>query len=202
MGMKGRQMFRFSAKRKIPIGASGHLGFTPSMLWPEDVAVLAGHLLRLSAEDRRIRFGHLVSDRFLENYADLALRPGCIVIGAFADGALRGIGEARPCVSDDDEMEAAFTVESGYKGRGMGAGLFDEMMRAISDSGRQRVVMACIRSNSRMIALASKHGAQLLENSAYQTVDGGLTGTLGDEMVEDVLCLVLDLRNTPWQIIC
>jgi L-amino acid N-acyltransferase YncA len=60
-------------------------------------------------------------------------------------------------------------VETGYKGRGMGAGLFDEMMQAISNSGRQRVVMACIRSNTRMIALASKarciaSGKQRLSN--------------------------------------
>ena len=196
--LKGCLMFTFTAKRKIPTVEAGLFGWTASRLWPEDEPLLAGHLLRLGSEDRRIRFGHSVSDRFLENYANLALRPGSIVIGAFADGALRGIGEARPSFVDDDEMEAAFTVETGYKGRGMGAGLFDEMMQAISNSGRQRVVMACIRSNTRMIALASKHGASLLENSAYQTVDGGLTGTLGDEMVEDVLCLVLNLRNSPW----
>ncbi len=187
-------MFAFSAKRKIPGPETGHFGWTASRLWPEDEPVLAGHLLRLGSEDRRIRFGHSVSDRFLQNYANLALRPGCMVIGAFADGALRGIGEARPSVVDEDEMEAAFTVETGYKGRGMGAGLFDEMMQAICNSGRQRVVMACIRSNTRMIALARKHGASLLENSVYQSTDG----TLGDEMVEDVLCLVLNLRNTPW----
>ena len=187
-------MFMFSAKRKIPQPGNGRSGWLAKRLWPDDEREVAEHLLRLSREDRRIRFGHAVSDRFLENYAGLLLRPDCIAIGAFADGALRGIGEARPTVVDDSEMEAAFTVETGYKGRGMGDGLFDEMMQAIGNSGRHRVVMACIRSNMRMISLASKHGALLLESGSLQFAGG----TLGDELVEDVLCLALNLRNTPW----
>lgn len=187
-------MFPFSAKRKIPAEGAVRGGFLARRLWTEDRAEAAAHFLRLSHEDRRIRFGHAVSDRFLQNYASLILRPDSIAIGAFADGSLRGIGEARPSAADDRDMEAAFTVETGYKGRGMGAGLFDEMMQAIANSGRRRVVMACIRSNTRMIALASKHGASLMEGSALPYPGG----TLGDEMVEEVLCLFLDLAATPW----
>ena len=122
------------------------------------------------------------------------LRPGAIVHAALVDGVIRGAAEARPAFATEGEMEAAFTVETGFKGRGMGTALFDHLMRAIAATGHRHVVMAVIRSNTRMIALAQKHGATILDKPA------GVPDLIGDELVEDVLCLVLDLTHSPWTV--
>ena len=185
-------MYPFTARRKIPDLPDMRQEFSLRVLWAGDEADLAAHLLRLSDADRRIRFGHTVSDRFLQNYAELMLRPGAMVHAALVDGVIRGVAEARPAFATEGDMEAAFTVETGFKGRGMGTALFDQLMRSIASAGHRRVVMAVIRSNTRMIALAQKHGAILLEDQVHMPV------ALGDEMVEDVLCLILDLANSPW----
>lgn len=185
-------MFPFSAKRKIPEPQVLRQEFTLRTLYPGDETELSEHLVRLSDADRRIRFGHTVSDRFLHNYAQLMLRPGALVHAAMVDGMIRGVAEARPAFATEGDMEAAFTVETGFKGRGMGSALFDHLMRAIAAAGHRRVVMAVIRSNTRMIALAQKNGANLLGGPAQ------VPAPLADELVEDVLCLVLDLTNSPW----
>ncbi len=191
-GLKLPPMYPFSAKRKIPGPQDLGQEFTLRILWTGDEVELAAHLLRLSDADRRIRFGHTVSDRFLQNYAQLMLRPGSMVHAALVDGIIRGVAEARSAFATEGDMEAAFTVETGFKGRGMGTALFNHLMLAVAAAGHRRVVMAVIRSNSRMIALAQKHGAVLL--SDYGSVPAGI----GDELVEDVLCLILDLANSPW----
>lgn len=182
-------MYPFSAKRKIPTPQVSSGEFSLRTLWPADEADLAAHLKRLSDEDRRIRFGHTVSDRFLENYASLMLRPDSRVLAALVDGVIRGVAEARPAFVAEGDMEAAFLVETGYKGRGMGTALFKNLMRNLAAEGHRRVVMAVISSNVRMIALAQKHGATLMNETIPPTTP------LGEELVEDVLCLVLDFSR-------
>ena len=53
-------------------------------LWPTETDKFRDHLLRLDMESRRLRFGHGVSDSFIQEYAAHATEHGAVLFGYFA----------------------------------------------------------------------------------------------------------------------
>ena len=111
-------------------------GLVPGLirrLGPRDADGFTTHLLRLDAEARASRFGGLVSDKALHDHALLALAGGAVVLGYVEDGVLRGVGELHDQPgSSPSAGEAAFSVEAGWQGRGIGSKL---MRRVLSGQG-------------------------------------------------------------------
>jgi GNAT superfamily N-acetyltransferase len=129
------------------------------------------HLLRLDADTRHLRFGMIASDQFIMEYAKGCARWDVVIYGYFIDGILRGAAELRPLSGDaHDEAEAAFSVESGLRGHGIGSKLFEKIIRAARNRGHKRLYMSCVASNRAMQALARKFAAEI-------TFDQG--GTMG-----------------------
>ena len=98
-------------------------------LWPSDMEAFRDHLLSLGPRSRHLRFGGGMSDDFLVRYAENCFGKGDLIYGAFIDGKLVGAAELRSNQAIWSEQapfgrhihaEAAFSVEEGYRRRGIG----------------------------------------------------------------------------------
>lgn len=131
-------------------------------LWAPDTPELIDHFLRLDAETRRLRFGGVVSDRFVRDYSTHILSDGSVVFGAFPDGALRGIAELRGVLDSKPRCaEAALLVEPAWQDGGIGDALLNRLIAAAQNRGIHKLCMMCLRENRRMQNLAKKHNAHL-----------------------------------------
>lgn len=126
-------------------------------LWWTERAQVADHLLRLSADDRHLRFGGRLADAAVRAHA---LRGGAFrrhFLGAFADGALRGVAE---CALLNGlprlEAELAFSVETPWQGQGIGTELFRRMLVFARNRGVARVFIITLPGNRRMRHIAAK----------------------------------------------
>lgn len=134
-------------------------------LWASDKELFRDHLLRLDPRSRHLRFGGGMSDEFLVHYAENCFGKGDLVYGAFVDGTMIGAAELRsnqPIWSEqapfgrDIRAEAAFSVEEGYRRRGIGEKLFKRVLRAAANHGVETIEIICLPDNIGMQNLAKK----------------------------------------------
>ena len=134
-------------------------------LWPSDMEAFRDHLLRLDPLSRHERFGGGMSDDFLVHYAEQCFGQGDLVYGAFVDGHMCGAAELRSNHAIWSEQapfgrhihaEAAFSVEEGYRRRGVGEKLFQRIERAASNHGVETIEIICLPDNIGMRTLAQK----------------------------------------------
>ncbi len=134
-------------------------------LWPADMVAFRDHLLRLDQRSRHDRFGGGMSDEFLVRYAEHCFGKGDLLFGAFVDRRLVGAGELRSNHAIWSEQapfgrhihaEAAFSVEDGYRRRGIGEELFKRIERAASNHGVETIEIVCLPENAGMRRLAEK----------------------------------------------
>jgi GNAT superfamily N-acetyltransferase len=138
-------------------------------LWPSDMEAYRDHLLRLDARSRHERFGGGMSDDFLVSYAERCFGQGDLLYGAFVGGRLCGAAELRSNQAIWSEQapfgrhiqaEAAFSVESGYRRRGIGEKLFRRIQRAATNHGVETIEIICLPDNIGMRMLAQKFKTQ------------------------------------------
>jgi RimJ/RimL family protein N-acetyltransferase len=134
-------------------------------LWPSDMEAYRRHLLRLDPRSRHERFGGGMSDDFLVHYAEHCFGQGDLLYGVFVDGELVGAAELRSSSAIWSEQapfgrhihaEAAFSVEEGYRRRGLGERLFKRIQRAATNHGVETIEIICLPDNVGMRALAQK----------------------------------------------
>jgi GNAT superfamily N-acetyltransferase len=134
-------------------------------LWPSDMEAYRDHLLRLDARSRHERFGGGMSDDFLMHYAEHCFGRGDLLYGAFVGGHLCGAAELRSSQAIWSEQapfgrhihaEAAFSVENGYRRRGIGEKLFRRIQRAATNHGVETIEIICLPDNIGMRTLAQK----------------------------------------------
>ena len=133
-------------------------------LWPSDMEAFREHLLSLGPQSRHLRFGGGMSDDVLVRYAENCFGKGDLIYGAFIDGKLVGAAELRsnqPIWSEalfgrHIHGEAAFSVEEGYRRRGIGEKLFKRILRAATNHGVETIEIVCLPENVGMQNLAKK----------------------------------------------
>src|SRR5271169_2314417 len=134
-------------------------------LWPSDKEAFRDHLLSLDPRSRHLRFGGGMSDDVLVRYAENCFGKGDLIYGAFIDGKLVGAAELRSNQAIWSEQapfgrhihaEAAFSVESEYRRRGIGEKLFRRIQRAASNHGVETIEIICLPDNIGMQRLAQK----------------------------------------------
>jgi GNAT superfamily N-acetyltransferase len=150
------------------------VGFTMiRKLVPADRAQIRDHLLRLDRESLAMRFGASVSPQFITAYVGRSLGQGSLMHGYFENGRLRATAELR--TDGDffaDRAEAAFSVEQGWRRRGIGAGLFTRILRSARNRGIGELTIMCLSWNKPMRALAHKFRAEL------RLAEGEVVGTI------------------------
>ena len=134
-------------------------------LWPSDMEAFRDHLLRLDPRSRHERFGGGMSDDFLVHYAENCFGQGDLLYGAFVDGRMCGAAELRSNKAIWSEQapfdrqihaEAAFSVETEYRRRGIGEKLFKRIQRAATNHGVETIEIVCLPDNVGMQRLAQK----------------------------------------------
>jgi len=131
-------------------------------LWPVELDKFRDHLLRLEKESRRMRFAHVVSDAFIEEYARRTSDMGGLIYAYIVDGVVRAAAELRKLGNVwGEEAEAAFSVEKPYQDKGIGTELMGRITLAARNRGIQRLYMSCLHENHRMQAIARKYAATL-----------------------------------------
>ncbi len=148
----------------------GAFPFDPAIrrLWRFDRTALKKHFSRLGPESRRMRFAGVVGDDFVARHATSLLDGDSIVYGAFPDGILRAVAELSGLHDHDPTTaEAAFSVESDFRDRGIGDALLSRVITAARNRNVTSLYMLCLRENERMKHLAVKHDARL----EYHTTD-------------------------------
>jgi GNAT superfamily N-acetyltransferase len=159
-------------------------------LWIGDLSALRAHLKRLDAEARRLRFGGLMTDKFIDAYVDTALRLDATIFGVFIDGEIRASAELRSIFgAATPDAEAAFAVEADWQDQGLGSELMDRILTAAQNRGIARLHMICLSENARMRHLAGKFGARLTfaegEVTGEVSPAGPTVVSLLDEFVHD-----------------
>ena len=142
-------------------------------LWPTEASLFCEHLLRLDANSRHMRFGHGVSDAFIEDYATRMSEPGALAHAYVENGMVRAAAELKPAGGVwSFEAEAAFSVESSHQNRGLGTELLGRVIRSARNRGIKHVTLNCMAENERMQAVAKKHDAGL------RVAQGEVTGEI------------------------
>ena len=138
------------------------LGGSIRKIWPSEREKFLGHLLRLDNSSRRMRFGMMVNDDFIEDYAARTDSLNSLVFGYFVGDDVRAASELRPLgPSVTGESEAAFSVEKPYQNSGIGTALLGRIIRSARNRGVRRLYMNCLAENRRMQRIARKYDADL-----------------------------------------
>src|SRR5579863_4653455 len=163
--------------------------------------LLRKHLLRLSPEDRTMRFGGSLSDAAIAEYCARFDWRRDSAFGLFEAGVLRGVAELRFAGAASSSAEIAISVERLWQNQGVG---FELLRRALITACNRRVRtvhMTCLLDNPRMQHLASKFSDLNLRGGMAEAdidIPDPSPLSLYHEVVADGLALLgswLDLGN-------
>jgi RimJ/RimL family protein N-acetyltransferase len=181
-------------------------------LWLADKEAFRHHLLSLDSRSRHLRFGGGMSDEFLVRYAENCFGKGDLIYGAFIDGEVVGAAELRSNQAIWSEQapfgrhihaEAAFSVDNGYRRRGIGEKLFKRILRAATNHGVETIEIVCLPENVGMQKLAKKFEAHFTFEENWLT--GRLTArppttlSLFREVSSDALDFGAALFDAHWR---
>jgi GNAT superfamily N-acetyltransferase len=77
------------------------------------------------------------------------------------DDDLRVVGAAHIAPAGDDAVEFAFSVDHGWRGRGLGGQLFDQAVLWARNRGMRKAHIYCLVDNQAMRHLARKAGMEI-----------------------------------------
>lgn len=151
-----------------PVLCPGHAGLGFREAGPQDAAAIAGHLARLSPEDRRLRFCATVSDAALAVHAETLLDRAGLVIAAFDGPLWRGPfhrpGPVRALAElavDGREAEIGLSVDGGLRRRGVATCLVRAAAHLLVPRGARRIHAFTLPANAAMIGLGRRSGATI-----------------------------------------
>jgi RimJ/RimL family protein N-acetyltransferase len=159
-------------------------------LLPTEAAPLRRHLLRLTADERRMRFQGGVADLSIERLCAQLDWFRTVVVGYVVDGRLRGAAQLGfDRFLCPHTVEVAVTVETSWQGSGVGTELIRRAVTIARNRGTQRLVMLCLVENRRMREIARKLQSALHFEGGTIEADLGLRQatpwTLLEELVQD-----------------
>jgi len=148
---------------------AGHELWTDAVvrrLWPAERSLLAAHLHRLDACDRRMRFCAPVSDAAIDRYVQAVDWLSSDVVGCFVAGELRGAAElVRMPGAGVPAAEASVSVERPFRGHGLGSALVGRLLLIARNRFVRRVEMLCLAENAMMRRIARRHGGTVLSEN-------------------------------------
>ncbi len=115
-------------------------------LYPWEWHEFRAHLLRLGAEERRLRFCRKVDDAFIHAYCDRIDRPRTTVLGCFVEGRLRGVAELIQ-IPQERSAEVALSVEQPFQRQGIGGRLLGQILLVARNRMVRTVHLVSLREN-------------------------------------------------------
>ena len=157
-------------------------------LLPSEAGRLRRHLLRLTPEERRMRFHAALADAAIDRLCDRIDWFRTILIGYFVEGRLRGVAQL---VFDRTlcprTVEVAVTVERPWQGRGVGTELTRRAVTIARNRGAERQIMFCLVENLPMRRIARKLDSALAFDGGNLAADLGLRGATPWSLLEEVV---------------
>ncbi len=133
-------------------------------LQEKDREAIQDHLLRLSSNDRYLRFCTTATDYYILRYvaSNLKIEPQW-AYGAFDQGKLVALVN----IADlgKEVFELAFSIDQDYRGQGLAGQLMESAVQRCRELAAKKIIMSCLRQNQKMQALARRSGL------AVKTVD-------------------------------
>jgi RimJ/RimL family protein N-acetyltransferase len=157
-------------------------------------AQMLRHLLRLPANDRRLRFGGPVRDSALESYVNRIDFSRDRVFGIFAVD-LELLGIAHLALSPVEQTaELGLSVDVAARGKGYGSALLRRSVLHATNLGYRALFMYCLAENHVVMHLARKAGLALVveagEAEGRVALERGTRGDAMKEVMEDQFALV------------
>ena len=115
---------------------------------------ILAHLLKLSSEDRRLRFGYNISDKSIEDYVK-RMTATDIVFAVF-DMNLDIIAMAHFAQLADGSAELGLSVNETARGQKYGTKLFSRAMLTAKVLGINEIFVQCLAENAAMQHIARK----------------------------------------------
>jgi RimJ/RimL family protein N-acetyltransferase len=122
---------------------------------------LLQHLLRLSPEDRRLRFCLPATDEYIRKYVFEMIRSSDFCFGAFSEDGVM-IAMAHVAVIDGPKCELAFTINEEHRGTGLARQLMRIAVEHCDRIGATKLCMSCLKDNKKMQSLAKSFGLHLM----------------------------------------
>ena len=131
-------------------------------LFEVDQEDIGNHFRRLDTDSRRARFCGSVSNTGITRYVRTIFRFESQVIGAFVEGRLQGVAELRGVLNFwPPKAEAAISVDPDWQNLGIGDALVERVITMAQNRCVGSIRLMCLKENTRMRHLATKHGAQI-----------------------------------------
>ena len=130
-----------------------------------DAPLILAHYLRLSKEDRYLRFCSALSDyaitRFVNEMMDFA---NGVSFGILSDGELVGVAYVSPTYESDgrNAAEAGFSIDADHRGEGHASLLMSAIIGYCRGAHVETLVMSCLRENKRMQKIARNFGLRVV----------------------------------------
>lgn len=129
---------------------------------PKHRADLRDHLLRLDEDARLQRFCHLADDAHVRAHVERVDFENGRVIGCYEDGQMRAAAELRPSGAPYSRvLEATFSVESDWLGRGIGTALLLRAIPVARQLGARHLLVDRLASNFRMRRILAQFDSYL-----------------------------------------
>lgn len=167
--MEERRTPKASDAGSSPVGGSMIASdYAIVVLGDLDRIAIRSHFLRLSKDDRYLRFFTALSDSAVENYAMnvMDLEHGRAFGGIDGNGRLVGLAHASRIQATPNRVtcEVGFSVDEDERGHGLAQLLMRAVLEYCKESGVNTLYMSCLRSNKRMQALAKSFGLNMTIN--------------------------------------
>ncbi len=155
------------------------------------------HLLALNPEDRRLRFGLIVSNEFIDSYVSQLNFSRDSIFGVFNQD-LNILGMAHlaypPDLSSNKTAEFGVSVSESGRGIGIGTALFKRAAIHCRNTNISILYVHCLSSNDAMMHIAKKSGMSvqndLGETDAYLQINPGDQSSLLTEALQDQAALI------------
>lgn len=136
---------------------------------------IESHLRSLPTDDRRLRFGHAISDTGLAAYVRRMRFHRDAAFGAFDDGGtIRAFGHLA-FETDGEAAELGISVDPAVRKQGVGLALLERAAAHARNRGHARLVMAYLPENTALASLARRAGMQIVfdpvEPRAYLSLE-------------------------------
>jgi GNAT superfamily N-acetyltransferase len=170
----------------------------PKKLSPANRDALLHHFRALEANDRRLRFGSMISDEGIADYVAQIDFDRDAVFGVF-DDELGLAGVAHVAVAGG-VAELGVSVLPGHRGAGIGSALFDRSGMFARNHLVRILFMHCLTENQAMMHIAKKSKMRIVaasgEADAHLELPPGDPASITREMMlEQVALLDYTLRS-------
>ena len=154
------------------------------------------HLQSLTPDDRRLRFGHAISNAALATYVRRIRYQRDAAFGAFDDrGTIRAFGHLAFAASGEP-AELGISVDPAARKQGVGLALLERAAAHARNRGHAMLVMGYLPENTALVSLARRAGMQIVvdpvEPRAYLSLEPASPASMLQEAFGEAIA-ALDL---------